>query len=129
MILPRLWLLKLHLYDLHTNNPCWISYYCSCALTSTKFIGYPCQSSTARSNLRQSWGQAFVALVTFAVCIQMFWSVQSSPQSSPVHSPVQSRVQVLQRPDKIAGPNGVRFRGVPLYLDSSRWILFIHILS
>ena len=53
------------------------------------------------SNLRQSWGQDFVALVAFAVCIQLFWSVQSSPQSSPVnspvHSPVQSRVQVLQR--------------------------------
>ena len=45
------------------------------------------------SNLRQSWGQAFVALVVFAVCIQLFWSVHSR-----VHSPVQSIVQVLQRP-------------------------------
>ena len=35
-------------------------------------------------------------LVALAVCIQLFWSVQSSP----VHSPVQSRVQVLQRPQR-----------------------------
>ena len=46
------------------------------------------------SNLKQGWGQAFVALVAFAICIQLFWSVQSNS----VHSPVQSRVQVLQRP-------------------------------
>ena len=44
--------------------------------------------------MRQSWRKAVVALAAFAVCIQLFWSVQSSP----VHSPVQSRVQVLQRP-------------------------------
>ena len=37
------------------------------------------------SKLRQSWRQAVVALVAVAVCIQLLWSVQSSPvQSSPV---------------------------------------------
>jgi len=37
------------------------------------------------SNLRQSWGQAFVSLplVAFAVYIQLFWSVQSRVQSIP----------------------------------------------
>jgi len=32
-------------------------------------------------NLRQSWGQTVVALVLFAVCIQPFWILQSSPES------------------------------------------------
>ena len=49
--------------------------------------------------MRQSWGQAVLALLAFAVCIQLFWSVQSNP----IHSPVQSRVQVLQRPKKKGG--------------------------
>ena len=38
LIYPRLWLLKLQFCDLHTNNPCWISYYCSWALTSTNVL-------------------------------------------------------------------------------------------
>ena len=33
------------------------------------------------NNLRQSWGQTVVALVLFAVCIQLFWLLQSSPES------------------------------------------------
>ena len=39
--------------------------------------------TTQNHNLRQSWRQAVVALVVFAVCIQQFWSVQSSPVHSP----------------------------------------------
>jgi len=38
----------------------------------------------ARKPNWQSWRKAVVALAAFAVCIQLFWSVQSSPvQSSP----------------------------------------------
>jgi len=48
----------------------------------------------ARKQLEAELEKSCVALAAFAVCIQLFWSVQSSPvQSSPVHSPVQSIVQ------------------------------------
>ena len=42
------------------------------------------------SNLRQSWGQAFVALVAFGRLLPVY---SCFGQSSPVHSPVQSIVQ------------------------------------
>ena len=35
----------------------------------------------ARKQLETELEMPFIALVTFAVCIQLFWSVQSSPES------------------------------------------------
>jgi len=52
-------------------------------LTDTEEL-MPQQAIALGINSRQSWRKAVVALAAFAVCIQLFWSVQSSPvQSSP----------------------------------------------
>jgi len=49
------------------------------------------QQAKRQGNLRQSWRQAVVTLVAFAVCIQLFSSVQSSPVQFVVQSIPESR--------------------------------------
>ena len=91
-----------HSYFLHFKKKCWSGLPKKQWIQVMDTRATLCWSLLNMHVTWQSWRQAVVVLVVFAVCMLLFWSVRSSvhssvhsPVHSPFHRPVQSRIHVL----------------------------------